>query len=108
MMLGMPRRNLLLWFSFAAIPLAPLVLVLVGALKQVPTEASRQIKKIQLGMTIDQVRAAIGTEVIGTETSTPPSGVGGSLGSAWGLTVSSRVTPRWGEWYFRDYSAISV
>src|SRR5262245_52604439 len=64
-MLGMTRRrNLLLWFSFASIPLAALGIVLAVALS--PSEASRQIKKIQPGMTYYQVRAALGTEGVVT------------------------------------------
>ena len=60
------HRKLLLWIAFASIPLAPLVLALVVALKPAPTEAARQIKRIQPGMTTDQVRAAIGnTNMIG-------------------------------------------
>lgn len=56
------RRNLVLWFSFASIPLAALVIVLAVALKPAHTEASRRIKKIEPGMTRDQVRAAMGME----------------------------------------------
>lgn len=56
------RRNLLLWFAFASIPLAPLVIVPALALKPAPSEASRLGKRVQEGMTIDQVRAAIGWE----------------------------------------------
>src|SRR5262245_22422298 len=94
------RRNLLLWFAFAAIPLAPLVLVLVAALKPVTSEASRHIKKIVLGMTRDQVRAAIGME-------TSPSYERNSLGVAWG-PANFRVVDTVAVWDFADKSAISI
>lgn len=67
------RRNLLLWFSFASIPLAALVIVLVTALKPGRSEASRQINRIEPGMSTDQVKAAIGnTNVIATYSGYPP------------------------------------
>src|SRR5262249_27381481 len=86
------RRNLLLWIAFAAIPLTVLVLVLALALKPAPTEASRQIKKITLGMTEDQVRAAIGRE--------------NATWLSWGS--GKPMKERGAEWHFPDKSGISV
>src|SRR5262245_61951684 len=93
------RRKLLLWCAFTAILLAALVIVLVVAPRPVPSEASRQIKKIQRGMTLDQVRG-----VIGMETSTPAPGNGASLGVPWGQSASRVVTLSWAEWHFPDAS----
>src|SRR5262249_32555994 len=81
------RRKFLLWFAFAAIPL--LVIVLAVALSPGTNQAQRQMKKIQPGMTGDQVRAVLGMERPGT---------GWTLEPAW-----QRV-----EWEFPDGSAICV
>src|SRR5262245_60985948 len=91
------RRNLLLWFAFASIPLAALVIVLILALnpKPVPRQAHGQIKKIHLGMTKDQVRVALGTEA-----ST-------SLSRSSWLSGSSE-THSGSVWHFPDGSAIAV
>src|SRR5262249_19302609 len=85
------RRNLLLWFSFAAIPLTALGIVLVVALKPLPTEASRRIKKIQQGVRRDQVEAAIGNPRMIEEPSPFHSWIG------WGFSDGSELWVRFGQ-----------
>src|SRR5262245_22186347 len=60
------RRNLLLWSSFAAIPCAPLVLVLVGALNPVPSEAPLRSKEFQANKT-----SQVGIVIEGAAKATP-------------------------------------
>src|SRR5262249_11719248 len=95
MMLGMSRRrNRLVWIAFAAIPLTALVIVLVIAPKSAPTEATRQIRKIQLGMTRDEVEAAIGMRA--------------STSLSWVRSASGEIRYWAAVWDFADESAISV
>lgn len=82
----MTRRKLLLWGLPAVLGLAVVAGLLVLTLTDFRSEAEQQIKKIQPGMTRDQVRAAIGAESTYAEVT----GLEGTL-AVWSFKDDSRL-----------------
>src|SRR5262249_35733897 len=84
------RRKLLLWCAFVAITLATLGIVLKPDLSQ----AERDLRKVEVGMTRDQVTAAIGMEGWFAWVSGPG---GLELSASWEYPDSSILVVRFDE-----------